>query len=78
MGDRGRLVIPVELRERVGLREGAPVALVETVGGVVLLTREQLKTRVRGELSGLALVDELLAERRAEAAADDPAHGDAA
>lgn len=72
MGAQGQLVVPVELRERVGLREGVPVALVETDGGVVLLTREQLEARVRADLAGVALVDELLAERRAETAAEEP------
>ena len=72
MGDRGRLVIPAELRQRAGLLEGTPVVLVETTGGVVLLGRDQLKTMVRADLSGLDLVGELLADRRAEAITDDP------
>ena len=71
MGDRGRLVIPAELRQRAGLLEGTPVVLVETTRGVVLLGRDQLKTMVRADLSGLDLVGELLADRRAEATADD-------
>jgi AbrB family looped-hinge helix DNA binding protein len=71
MGDRGRLVIPSELRERSGLKEGSPLILLETPGGLVLLTRSQLQERVRADLAGLDLVGELLAERRAEAAADD-------
>ena len=73
MGDRGRLVIPSELRERSGLKEGSPLVLLETPGGLVLLTRSQLQERVRADLAGLDLVGELLAERRAEAASDDAA-----
>jgi AbrB family looped-hinge helix DNA binding protein len=73
MGDRGRLVIPSELRERSGLKEGSSLVLLETPGGLVLLTRSQLQERVRADLAGLDLVEELLAERRAEAAADDSA-----
>lgn len=73
MGDRGRLVIPSELRERSGLKEGSPLVLLEAPGGLVLLTRAQLQERVQGDLAGLDLVGELLAERRAEAAADDAA-----
>lgn len=73
MGDRGRLVVPAELRERAGLQEGRPLVLVETDAGVVLLTREQLKERVRADLTGLDLVDELLAERRALARDEDQA-----
>ena len=73
LGDRGRLVIPIEVRERVGLVEGTPVVLLETSAGLVLLTREQLRDRVRADLAGLDLVGDLLAERRAEASADDAA-----
>ena len=73
MGDRGRLVIPADLRERAGLAEGTALTLLETPTGLVLLTRPQLQGLVRADLAGLDLVGELLAERRAEAAADDAA-----
>ena len=73
MGDRGRLVIPAELRERAGLAEGTVLVLLETPTGLVLLTRPQLQELVRADLAGLDLVAELLAERRTEAAADDAA-----
>jgi len=73
MGDRGRLVIPAELRERAGLAEGVPLILLEAPHGLVLLTRSQLQELVRADLAGLDLVGELLAERRAESAADDAA-----
>jgi AbrB family looped-hinge helix DNA binding protein len=73
MGDRGRLVIPAELRERAGLTEGTALTLLETPTGLVLLTRPQLQELVRADLAGLDLVSELLAERRTEAAADDAA-----
>ena len=39
----------------------------------MMLTREQLKDLVRADLDGLNLVDELLAARRKEAAAEDAA-----
>lgn len=73
MGDRGRLVIPAELRERAGLAEGTALILLETPAGLVLLTRPQLRELVRADLAGLDLVGELLAERGADAAADDAA-----
>ena len=73
MGDRGRLVIPADLRERAGLAEGTALILLETPAGLVLLTRPQLRERVRADLACLDLVGELLAERRGEAAADDAA-----
>ena len=71
MGDRGRLVIPANLRERAGLVEGRPVVLLDTPKGIVLLTREQLKELVRTDLSGLDLVSELLSGRDRDAAAED-------
>jgi AbrB family looped-hinge helix DNA binding protein len=73
MGDRGRLVIPADLRERAGLAEGTPLIVLETPRGLVLLTRPQLQELVRADLEGLDLVGELIAERRAEAAAEDAA-----
>lgn len=70
MGDRGRLVVPVELRERTGLVEGYQLTLLETPRGLLLLTREQVKDLVRADLHGLDLVDGLIAERRLEAEAE--------
>lgn len=66
-------MIPAGLRERAGLEEGTPLVLIETPGGLVLLTRSQLRDRVQADLEGLDLVAELLAERRAEALAEDAA-----
>jgi bifunctional DNA-binding transcriptional regulator/antitoxin component of YhaV-PrlF toxin-antitoxin module len=71
MGDRGRLVIPVEVRERAGLTVGTALVLLETPTGLVLLTREQLRDRVRADLAGLDLVGDLLTERRKNAADED-------
>jgi len=73
VGDRGRIVVPAEVRERAGLAEGTPLVLLETPGGLVLLTREQLRARVRLELEGLDLVAELLADRRRAAEREDAA-----
>jgi len=73
MGDRGRLVVPAELRERLQLDAGSPVMLIDTPQGVVLATRAQAKGLVRAAPAGPSLVDELLADRRAQAAADDAA-----
>jgi hypothetical protein len=47
--------------------------LIETRDGLILLTRQQVKARVRADLSGLNLVEELVAERRAQADAEDAA-----
>ncbi len=70
MGDRGRLVVPAELRRRAGLEQGVPLVLVETGGGLVVLTRDRVRDLVRAQLAGDSLVDELVAERRLAAAAD--------
>lgn len=63
--------MPAEVRERAGLVEGTKLIMLETPSGIVLMTRRQLRDRVREELSGLDLIGELLAERRAAAAAED-------
>jgi bifunctional DNA-binding transcriptional regulator/antitoxin component of YhaV-PrlF toxin-antitoxin module len=73
MGDRGRLVVPADLRQHAGWDSGSVLVLFETSRGVVMLTREQLKELVRADLTGTGLVDELLAARRKEAEADDAA-----
>lgn len=63
--------MPAEVRERTGWVEGTALVLLDTEAGAVLLTREQLRARVRDELGGLDLVGELLADRRRAAAAED-------
>jgi len=73
VGDRGRLVVPAEVRERAGLVEGTTLVLLDTPAGLVLLTRAQLRERVRAELAGVDLVAQLLADRRDAAAAEDAA-----
>ena len=70
MGDRGRLVVPAELRERAGLVEGRRLVLLETSRGVLLLTQDQAKELVRADLEGQDLVGELLADRRREVESD--------
>lgn len=71
VGDRGRVVLPADLRQRLDLKEGTPLILMESSDGLVLMTRDQLEKRVQADLGGLNLVDELLAERRAAAAEED-------
>lgn len=73
MGDRGRLVIPAELRSRQHWEQGVPLLMIETVGGVILVTREQAKALVRSQLEGKDVLESLLAERRAAASSEDAA-----
>ena len=70
VGDRGRLVIPSPLRAAGELAPGTELTLIDTGSGLVLLTREQLLTRIRHDLADTGdLVGELLEERRTEALA---------
>jgi AbrB family looped-hinge helix DNA binding protein len=70
VGDRGRLVLPADIRERGGIGEGTELIVLETPDGLALLTREQLKRRVRSELAGPSLVADLIEERRTTAKAE--------
>jgi AbrB family looped-hinge helix DNA binding protein len=71
MGDRGRLVVPAELRAEAGLGPGSPLLLLATANGIVVLTRQQARQRLRAQLDGPSLVEELIDERRRAAAAED-------
>ena len=73
VGDRGRMVVPADVRQRAGIDEGTVLILFESPDGLVLLTRDQLRDRVRAELAGTDLVSDLLAERRRNAADEDVA-----
>jgi hypothetical protein len=51
---------------------GTQLVLTETDDGLMLLSRNELLKRVRADHAGLpSLADELIAERRAEAARED-------
>lgn len=70
---QGRVVIPAEVRQRMDIQPGKPIAFVEEDGQVGLMTVSQGIKRAqaiarRHIKPGKSLVDELIAERRAEAA----------
>lgn len=72
VGPKGRVVIPAGIRRELGIEEGSElVALVEGQA-VVLVPRSAIKSRLRSIFAGVgeSLRDELIAERRAEAARD--------
>jgi AbrB family looped-hinge helix DNA binding protein len=77
LGARGRLVIPAELRARFGWREGDRMMLIVGPDGIVRLeSRDDVVERGLGLFAhlgrpGQSVVDELIAERRAEAAAEE-------
>ena len=78
MSDGGRVVIPAEIRNSMGLKEGDTVLWELRGGEAVLTTRlvqmRQAQTMVRQYVpAGVSLVDELIADRRAENARDEAA-----
>lgn len=73
VGPKGRVVIPASIRRELGIEEGSElVALVEGEA-VVLVPRSAIKTRLRSIFAGTraSMSQELIAERRADAARDE-------
>lgn len=77
VGDRGRVVLPSAVRAELGLKPGTRMLLsTEQDGSLRLRPYRSVADRNRGMLAGLgpageSMVDELLAERRREAARED-------
>lgn len=75
ISEGGRVVIPLEIRKALGLQEG-DVVLWELAEGEARLTPRRERLRRAQDLvrkyvpEGVSLVDELIAERRAEAERD--------
>ena len=71
VGPKGRIVIPIELRERYGIEEGDELLVVPERGGLRLVDGHTLVEELRGSLAGgRSLSEELIEERRAEAASE--------
>jgi AbrB family looped-hinge helix DNA binding protein len=73
LGANGRLVIPAILRRELRLNPGDELVLVLDESGLRILTRDQAVRTARGLVrryvsAGRSLADELVEERRAEAA----------
>ena len=70
VGPKGRVVIPVEIRRRLGLAEGSQLIAVVEGDGVLLLPRAAVKKRLRGMFADdrTSMAGELLRDRRAAAA----------
>lgn len=77
VGDRGRLVLPADVRSELGIEAGARMLLsTERDGSLRLRPYRSVADQGRGLLADLApaeasMVDELLEERRREAARED-------
>jgi antitoxin PrlF len=73
VGDRGRVVLPSEVRAQLGLKPGSRLLLsTENDGSLRLRPYRSVANQNRGMLSGLtptdkSMVEELLTERRKEA-----------
>lgn len=69
----GRIVIPAEMRKRYGMPVGGTVHLTDGEDGLVISTPEMALRRLQKKFAsivpeGFSLVDDLIAERRKEAA----------
>lgn len=78
MSQGGRVVVPKEYRQKLGIKEGDEVIWTEVDGQLVLTSRKQQIERAQQLCAALfagqperSLVDELIAERRAESLRED-------
>ncbi|MGN6372161.1 MAG: AbrB/MazE/SpoVT family DNA-binding domain-containing protein [Solirubrobacteraceae bacterium] len=75
IGERGRLVLPSSVRRELNLKPGTQMLLsTEQDGSLRLRPYRLVAEQNRGvlrDLAGGSMVEELLAERRAEAARED-------
>ena len=77
LGQQGRLVIPTAFRQQLGLKPGDSLSLRVEDGRLVVESQAQLLARVqsryRRPAGAASMVDELIAERRAEYQRDEAA-----
>lgn len=72
----GRLTIPAPVRRAAGIEPGAILVVYVEDGRVIVETREQLTARIKRDVAAAwvgtgSVVDELIADRRAESARED-------
>ena len=75
LNEEGRLVIPAAYRKRYGLENGQEVMLKATQEGLLIATFDQALERFQADVAALvgpnvSLADELIADRRQEAATE--------
>ena len=73
LGKGGRIVIPVQFRKALGFQEGDELMMSLRDGEIRIFTREQAIRNIQAMVrryvpEGRSLADELIQERRAEAA----------
>jgi AbrB family looped-hinge helix DNA binding protein len=80
MSQGGRVVIPAELREKLQFKQGDQLLMEIKDGALVVTSKahriEQMRDEIRSAMppvaEGRSIVDEFIAERRAEALKDAP------
>lgn len=72
VGPKGRVLIPAQVRRRLGIEQGTHLAVLVDDEAVVLVPRAAIERRLQAIFKGVpvSMADELLGERRAEAAAE--------
>lgn len=70
------MTIPAQVRRAAGIEAGVPLVVYVEDGRIVIETRDQLAERIRRDVAATwtgegSVVDELIADRRAEAARED-------
>ncbi len=76
VNDEGGVTIPTSIRQAAGIQAGVPLVVYLEDGRVMIEKREQFADRIRQEVTAAwtgegSVVNELIAERRAEAARED-------
>lgn len=67
VGEKGRVVIPSEIRSRHNWEQGTELLLLDTDRGVTITTADDVLDALTGSLKGTGSVAEFLAERRTAA-----------
>lgn len=73
VGPKGRVVIPAPIRHELGIGQGSQLVALVDGGGVLLLSRDEVKRRLRGIFARVdaSLAAELVADRRRDAERED-------
>ena len=66
IGSKGQVVIPKELRDRVGLHPGAEVAFELRDDGAIVLVAERARPALAGRFAESGMASRLLMDRAAE------------
>src|SRR5687768_18510247 len=73
VGPKGRVVIPAAIRRQLGLETGSRLTVLVDGDALVLVPRGAIEHRLHSIFSSVrrSMADELIEERRAEAASDE-------